>query len=94
MPSGLSLGEHSPQHLTLAKREAKLRRALASMAAVDKLHAAAELVRTAQLLALKAHAENIRYSPDVDPKRLNNIDREHAYWLAISVEAILIKYAV
>jgi len=70
MPSGLSHGEHSPQQLTLAKRERQLQRALAQMAPVHKLHAAAEHVRAAQLLVLKAHAENIRYSPTADPKRL------------------------
>jgi hypothetical protein len=94
MSSGLSHGEHSPQHKTLAKRELQLRQALALMAPVDKLHAAAEHVRKAQLLILKAHAENIRYAPDLDPKRLENIERQRSHWRAISVEAILVQYAV
>jgi hypothetical protein len=90
----LSHGEHSPQHLTLVKRERQLRRALALMAPVNKLHATAELVRSAQLLVLKAHAENVRYPPDADAKRMSNIDRQRSYWRAISVEAILLKYTV
>jgi hypothetical protein len=64
------------------------------MAPVEKLHAAAEHVRSAQLLVLKAHAENIRYAPDADPKRLKNIERQRSHWNAISVEAILVKYEV
>jgi hypothetical protein len=94
MPSGQSHGEHSPQQLTLAKRERQLQRALAQMAPVHKLHAAAEHVRAAQLLVLKAHAENIRYSPTADPKRLRNIERQRIHWRDISVEAILVQYAV
>ena len=64
------------------------------MAPVDKLHAAAEHVRSAQLLVLKAHAENVRYAPDTDLKRLRNIERQRSHWRAISVEAILVEYAV
>jgi len=64
------------------------------MAPVEKLRAAAELVRSAQLLVLKAHEENVRYMADSDSKRLTNIARQRDYWRAISVEAILVKYSV
>ena len=94
MSHGISLGEHSPQHLTLLKRERQLRTALALMAPVDKLHAAAEHVRKAQLLVMKAHAENIRYASDTDPKRLSNIERQRSHWRDMSVEAILVQYSV
>jgi hypothetical protein len=93
MKEGMSHGEHSPQHITLAKLEHQLRKSLALMAPTAKLQAAAELARSAQLLVLKAHAEGVRYSPDVDPKRLANIDNQLQYWRTISVEAILLAYA-
>jgi hypothetical protein len=76
----------------LDKRERQLRRALALMSPVEKLHAAAESVRSAQLLVLKGYHEIVRYNVPTDSRRLKSIERKRAYWRTISAEAILIKY--
>jgi hypothetical protein len=54
--------EPHSQKQSLDKREQRLRRAIAIMASVVKLQKAAEDVRAAQLLVLKAEFELIRYS--------------------------------
>jgi hypothetical protein len=83
-----------PQQHSLDKRERKLRRAIAMMAPVEKLRLAAEEVRAAQLFLLKAEFELIRYSDDVNARRIKNIELKRTHWQAISVEAILIQYSV
>jgi hypothetical protein len=69
MPSYVprSLRPYSQQE-SLEKRERKLRRAIDTMASVEKLQKAAEDVRTAQLLLAKAELELIRYSENADGK--------------------------
>jgi hypothetical protein len=85
------------------KRESQLRRAIARMQPTQKLHAAAEKVRSSQLLVCKAELELIRYSEGTDFNRLRSIDlskrmasieRKRNYWQKITVEAILVQYAI
>jgi hypothetical protein len=74
-----------------------LRRAIAKMQPTQKLHAAAEKVRSAQLLVCKAELELIRYSegtlrtPEEHrlSKRTASIERTRNHWQTITVEAIL-----
>jgi hypothetical protein len=103
MPSHVprSLQPYS-QQLSLERRESQLRRAIAKMQPTQKLHAAAEKVRSAQLLVCKAELELIRYSEGAHSERLRSIDLskrmasiEHKrnHWQMITVEAILVQYA-
>jgi hypothetical protein len=78
---------------SLDKREQKLRRAISIMAPAEKLQLAAEGVRSAQLLILKAELELIRYSADADAKRIKTIELKRDHWQSISVEAILVQYS-
>jgi len=91
------------QQLSLEKRESHLRRAIAKMQPTQKLHAAAENVRSAQLLVCKAELDLIRYSEaafserltSIDlPKRIASIERKRNYWQTITVEAIPVRYAI
>lgn len=97
-----SLQPYSQQQ-SLDKRERQLRRAIVKMEPVRKLQEAAELVRSAQLLVLKAEFELIRYSEvgasvgmrKMDhSKRVASIERKRNYWETITVEAILLQYAI
>ncbi len=94
MPSHVprSLQPYSQQQ-SLDKREQKLRRALGIMAPVEKLKLAAEGVRAAHLLLLKAELELIRYSEDADVRRIRKIELKRDHWQSISVEAILVQYS-
>lgn len=94
MPSHVprSLEPYS-QRESLSKREQKLRRVIAAMAPISKLHLAAEGVRSAQLLLLKAESELIRYASDSNARQIENIERKREHWQSVSVEAILIQYA-
>ena len=94
MPSHVprSLEPYS-QRQSLKKREQKLRRAISIMAPVAKLHVAAEGVRAAQLLLLKAELELIRYAEDADAKRIKNIEQRRDHWQTTSEEAILVQYS-
>lgn len=91
------------QQQSLEKREKQLRRAIAKMGPPQKLQEAAESVRLAQLLVLKAELELIRYSEVAHSermrkieytKRTSSIERKRDYWQSITVEAILIQYAI
>src|SRR5258708_6078904 len=91
------------QQLSLQKRENQLRRVIARMEPAQKLQDAAELVRLAKLLVLKAELELIRYSEVAHAQRLrkieyskraSSIERKRDYWQTITVEAILIQYAI
>jgi hypothetical protein len=94
MPANVprSLQPYSQQQ-SLEKREKRMRRAIAKMESVEKLQAAAEDVRAAQLLLLKAEFELIRYSEEPNAKRIRNIELKHDHWQTISVEAILVRYS-
>jgi hypothetical protein len=68
-----------------------------------KLQEAAESVRSAQLLVLKAELELVRYSEVAFSermrkiqysKRVRSIERKRDYWQTITVEAILIQYSI
>ena len=63
------------------------------MAPVEKLRLAAEELRAAQLLLWKAEFEIIRYSDNVNAKRMRNIELKRTHWQTISVEAILVMYS-
>lgn len=85
------------------KREKQLRRAIAKMEPTRKLQEAAESVRLAQLLVLKAELELIRYSEVAHSermrkiehsKRASTIERKRDFWQTITIEAILIQYAI
>jgi hypothetical protein len=104
MPSHVprSLQPYS-QQLSLEKSESQLRRAIAKMQPTQRLHAAAEKVRSAQLLVYKAELELIRYSEvayserlrSVDlSKRMASIERKRNHWQTITVEAILVQYSI
>lgn len=95
MPSHVprSLQPYSQQE-SLEKRERKLRRAIATMAPLEKLQMAAEEVRAAQLLLAKAEFEFIRYSDDANARRIKNIELRRVHWQTISVEAILVQYSI
>jgi hypothetical protein len=91
------------QQLTLDKRVKQLRRAIVKMEPAQKLQEATEAVRLAQLLVLKAELELIRYSEVAHfermrkiehPKRASSIERKRDYWQTITVEAILMEYAI
>ena len=91
------------QQQSLEKREKQLRRAIAKMEPAQKLQEVAEAVRLAQLLVLKAELELIRYSEVAysqrmrkieHSKRASSIERKRDYWQSISIEAILIQYAI
>jgi hypothetical protein len=85
--------EPHSQKQSLDKREQRLRRAIVMMASVEQLQKAAEGVRAAQLLLLKAEFELIRYSDAPSAKRIRNIKTKRDHWQKISVEAILMQYA-
>jgi hypothetical protein len=107
---GVQMPSHPPRALqpysqqqSLEKREKQLRRAIAKMESAQKLQEAAESVRSAQLLVLKAELELIRYSEVAHSermrkieysKRASSIERKRDYWQTITVEAILIQYAI
>lgn len=82
------------QQETLAKREARLKHAIASLAKPDALDAAAEDVRKSQLSILKARRELHRYKPQTPElaKQLESIDADDKVWREISVHEILRKY--
>ena len=90
------------QQLSFDKRVKQLQRAIAKMEPARKLQEAAEAVRAAQLLVLKAELELIRYSEVAHSermrriehaKRMKSIERKREYWQTITVEAILVQYA-
>jgi hypothetical protein len=91
------------QQQTLDKRVKQLQRSIAKMEPAGKLQEAAEAVRAAQLLVLKAELELIRYSEVAysermrrieHAKRVKSIERKREYWQTITVEAILIQHAI
>jgi hypothetical protein len=106
---GVQMPSHPPRGLqpysqqqTLEKRENQLRRAIGRMEPTQKLQEAAESVRLAQLLVLKAEQELIRYSEVAHSermrkieysKRASSIERKRDYWETITVEAILVQYS-
>jgi hypothetical protein len=104
MPSHVprSLQPYSQQR-SLERRESQLRRAIAKMQPTQKLLAAAEKVRSAQLLVCKAELELIRYSEGARSERLKSMDlakrmasieRKRYHWQAITVEEILVQFAI
>jgi hypothetical protein len=91
------------QQQSLSRRESQLRRAIAKMEPVQKLQLVAEKVRAAQLLVCKAELELVRYSQEAHSERLRaiehskrvaKIERKRDLWQSITVEAILIEYAI
>jgi hypothetical protein len=106
---GVQMPSHPPRSLqpysqqqTLEKREKQLRRAIGRMEPTQKLQEAAESVRLAQLLVLKAEQELIRYSEVAHSERVRKIEhskrasgikRKRDYWETITVEAILVQYS-
>jgi len=96
-----------PSTVFAAAIAGKTREAIAAcnreMGPPQKLQEAAESVRLAQLLVLKAELELIRYSEVAHSermrkieytKRTSSIERKRDYWQSITVEAILIQYAI
>jgi hypothetical protein len=75
---------------TLAKREARLRHAIASGGTTENVSLCAEHVRQSQLSILKARRELIRYKqePDERSRRLESISADEAIWKGISVTEI------
>jgi hypothetical protein len=75
----------------LFKREQQLRHALSSGLASAKVSRAAENVRAAQLMILKAEQELIRYDPETAERtrQLAAIERKRNTWQGMSVEAIV-----
>src|SRR5580698_2232952 len=91
------------QQQSLEKRAKRLLRAIAKMAPAQRLQEAAESVRSAQLLVLKADLELIRYSDVAHSermrkreysKRASSIERKRDYWQSITVESILVQYVI
>jgi hypothetical protein len=90
----MAIPEPASQQKTLDKRERQLRRAIAQMEPAEKLRKSAEYVRSAQLLKVRAQYELCRYTEDANSKRIKGIRRKRAHWQGISVEAILMLYAI
>ena len=79
----------------LFKREQQLRHALSSGLASVKVSRAAENVRAAQLMILKAEQELIRYDSETEERtrQLAAIEKKRNTWQGISVEAIVQQYS-
>ena len=79
----------------LFKREQQLRHALSSGLASVKVSRAAEKVRAAQLMILKAEQELIRYDSDTEERtrQLAAIERKRNAWQGMSVEVIVQQYS-
>jgi hypothetical protein len=82
------------QQETLAKREARLRAAIAASANADSIHACAEQLRHSQLSILKARRELIRHKPESDAltRQLDGIATDEATWIAMPIDEILKRY--
>jgi len=79
----------------LFKREQQLRHALSSGLASVKVSRAAENVRAAQLMILKAEQDLIRYDPETEARtrQLAAIEKKRNTWQSMSVEAIVQQYS-
>jgi len=79
----------------LFKREQQLRHALSSGLASVKVRRAAENVRAAQLMILKAEQELIRYDPETEQRtrQLAAIEKRRDTWQGMAVEAIVQRYS-
>ncbi len=75
----------------LVKREQQLRHALSSGLASEKVSRAAENVRAAQPMILKAEQELIRYDRETEARtrQLAAIEKKRNTWQGMSVEAIV-----
>ena len=91
-PRGL---EPYKQKETLAKREQRLRHAIAAGAVPERLRRAAESVRASQIAILKAEHELIRYHPESEERsrHLASIEKRRQQWQSLSVESILQQYS-
>jgi hypothetical protein len=79
----------------LFKREQQLRHALSSGVAPAKVSPAAENVRAAQLMILKAEQELIRYDSETEERtrQLAAIEKKRNTWQGMSVEGIIQQYS-
>jgi hypothetical protein len=79
----------------LFKREQQLRHALSSRLSSSKVNRAAENVRAAQLMILKAEQELIRYDSEAEEKtrQLAAIEKKRNVWQVMPVEAIVQRYS-
>jgi len=79
----------------LFKREEQLRHALSSGLASVKVRRAAENVRAAQLMILKAEQELLRYDSETEERtrQLTAIEKRRNTWQGMSIEAIVQQYS-
>src|SRR5262245_48350558 len=79
----------------LFKREQQLRHALSSGLSSLKVNRAAENVRAAQLMILKAEQELIRYDSETEEKtrQLAAIEKKRNVWQVMPAEAIVQQYS-
>jgi hypothetical protein len=95
MPSHVPRTAPIKQQETLAKREARLRHAIATFADADAIKRAAEHLRQSQLSILKARREILRYKKESDEmaREVASIAADEELWRELSVEAIAIRYS-